>query len=67
MDTAKLSKATSKVLAILDDYYLTPIYDTDGDGIPDQSRLEYANDEGGMARDNFNAALQLPRQRHRRA
>ena len=34
MDTAKLSKATSKVLAILDDYYLTPIYDTDGDGIP---------------------------------
>ena len=56
MDTAKLSKATSKVLAILDDYYLTPIYDTDGDGIPDQSRLEYANDEGGMARDNFNAA-----------
>lgn len=56
MDTAKLSKATSKVLAILDDYYLTPIYDTDGDGIPDQSRLEYANDEGGMARDNFTAA-----------
>ena len=28
---------------------------------PDQSRLEYANDEGGMARDNFNAAsITLP-------
>lgn len=55
-DTAKLSKATGAVLNILDDYYLTPIYDTDGDGIPDKSRLEYANDEGGMARDNFTAA-----------
>ena len=55
-DTAKLSKATSTVLGILDDYYLTPIYDTDGDGVPDKSRLEYANDEGGMARDNFTAA-----------
>ena len=55
-DTAKLSKATGKVLNILDDYYLTPIYDTDGDGVPDKSRLEYANEEGSMARDNFTAA-----------
>ena len=40
MDTAKLSKATSKVLAILDDYYLTPIYDTDGDGIREKDGVK---------------------------
>ena len=55
-DGAKAAKANSKILEILDTYYLTPIYDTDGDGIPDQSRLEYARDEGSLARDNFTAA-----------
>ena len=55
-DAAKASKANSQILDILDTYYLTPIYDTDGDGVPDQSRLEYARDEGSLARDYFTAA-----------
>ncbi len=55
-DAAKASRANSRILDILDVYYLTPIYDTDGDGIPDMSRLEYANDEGSLARDYFTAA-----------
>lgn len=55
-DGAKAAKANAKVMQILDTYYLTPIYDTDGDGVPDQSRLEYARDEGSIARDNFTAA-----------
>lgn len=55
-DGAKAAKANSKIVEILDAYYLTPIFDTDGDGVPDQSRLEFARDEGSMARDNFTAA-----------
>ena len=55
-DGAKAAKANSKIVEILDTYYLTPVYDTDGDGIPDQSRLEYGRDEGSLARDNFTAA-----------
>ena len=54
-DGAKAAKANGKILEILDAYYLTPVYDTDGDGVPDQSRLEYARDEGSIARDYFTA------------
>ena len=54
-DGAKAAKANGKILEILDAYYLTPVYDTDGDGVPDQSRLEHARDEGSIARDYFTA------------
>ena len=52
-DGARAAKACKKILDVLDDYYLTPYYDTDGDGVADKSRLEYAQDEGSLARDYF--------------
>ncbi len=48
--------ADAAILAVLDDYYLTPVFDTDGDGVPDQNRLEQAGEENAPARAAFGSA-----------
>lgn len=55
-DLSKLSRSTAATIGLLDDYYLEPVFDTDGDGEPDQCRADYASDEGNLARENFIAA-----------
>lgn len=54
-DGAEATKAKNAILKLLDDYYLTNIYDTDGDGVPDESRSDRIADNGSLARDYLNA------------
>ena len=52
----RASQANAVILDVLNDYYLTDIYDTDEDGTPDQNRLEFASESGNAAMDAFGQA-----------
>ncbi len=55
-DSANANKAKSQIIDKLDEYYLRESVDTDGDGIGDDSRIEFATQNANEARDYFVAA-----------